>query len=170
VSCESESLQAAQGRFPLATLKKEGVDALLVTGDAGCARDLAREVAHFREPWPLALAFDASEAYGTLAGSAFVPQVGSYPERSPTAGWYEALGHDAGLLAIRALDALPRTGIVRGDDVEALRATARDSLARASAELWTSAARGFGGARVLPRELVVRAPAPTRPTLTPARR
>jgi hypothetical protein len=168
VSCDSEALQAGQGRFPLAALKKEGTDSLLVTGDAACARDLAREVAQLREPWPLALAFDASEAYGTLGTSAFVPQAGSYPDASPTAGWYEALGHDAGVLAIRALEALPQSGIARGDDVETLRAKVRDALARASAELWTSAARGFSGARVLPRDVVVRAPTAPRATLPPA--
>jgi len=161
VSCDSESPAAGQGRFPLAAMKKEGVDALLVTGDAACARDLARELAQAREPWPLALAFDASEAYGTLGGVAFVPQAGTYPDGAPTAGWYEALGHDAGVLAMRALEALPQSGIARGDDVEALRAKARDALASASADLWTSAARGFGGARLLPRDLVVRAPTPS---------
>jgi hypothetical protein len=170
VSCDSEAVQAGQGRFPLAALKKEGVDALLVTGDAACARDLARELAYLREPWPLALAFDASEAYATLSGSAFVPQAGSYPDASPTAGWYEALGHDAAVLATRALEALPESGIARGDDVETLRAKVRDALARARAELWTSSARGFDGARLLPRELVVRAPAPRSAILSPATR
>lgn len=160
VSCGSEATVAGQGRFPLAALKKEGVDSLLVTGDAACARELSREVAQLREPWPLALAFDASEAYPSLGGAAFVPQAGSYPDSSPTAGWYEALGHDAGVLAARALQELPESGIARGEDVEALRTKARDALARARAELWTSAASGFDGARLLPRELVVRAPAP----------
>jgi hypothetical protein len=170
VSCDSEAVQAGQGRFPLAALKKEGVDSLLVTGDAACARDLARELAHLREPWPLALAFDASEAYGTLSGSAFVPQSGAYPDAAPTAGWYEALGHDAAVLATRALEALPESGIARGGDVETLRAKVRDALARARAELWTSSARGFDGARLLPRDLVVRAPASRPHTLSPATR
>ena len=109
VSCSSEATVAGQGRFPLAALKKEGADSLLVTGDAACARDLAREVAQLREPWPLALAFDASEAYRSLGGTAFVPQAGSYPDSSPTAGWYEALGHDAGV-SPRASQALPESG------------------------------------------------------------
>lgn len=161
VSCDSEAPAAGQGRFPLAALKKEGVNALLVTGDADCARDLAQELARAREPWPLALALDASGAYGTLGASAFVPQAGKYPDVAAPSGWYEALGHDAGMLAMRALQALPESGVARGDDVEALRAKARDALAAASAELWTSAQSGFGGGRLLPRDLVVRAPTPT---------
>jgi hypothetical protein len=45
--------------------------------------------------------------------------------------------------------------LVRGDPVEALHEKARDALATAEAALWTSEARGFGTARVLPRKLGV---------------
>jgi hypothetical protein len=80
---------------------------------------------------------------------------GGYPDNAPHGGWYEALGHDAALLAARALEALPREGLVRGGSVEVLHEKARDALARAEAALWTSEARGFGNARVLPRKLGV---------------
>ena len=129
--------------------------ALLVLGDADCARDLAGEVKSAGERWVLALGLDASLAYGTLGVPTLAPAAGTYPANAPPGGWYEALGHDAGLLAARALEALPPAGVVRGDEVEALHDKARDALAIADAELWTSKARSFGGGRSLPRELGV---------------
>jgi hypothetical protein len=159
VPCDAEA--AGPGpRFPVASWRKDGIQALLVTGDAGCARDLAHELGGSREKWPLALGLDASEAFAGLGAQALTLKAGAFPEAAAGAGWYEALGHDAGVLAARALQALPEAGVARGESVRALHEKARDALANAEAELWTSQARGFGGARELPRQLGVTAEPP----------
>jgi hypothetical protein len=131
------------------------VDGLLVSGDAECATELARELAAARLAWPLGLGLDAGRTYATLGRPAFVVKAGKFPDDVGDSGWYEALGHDAGVLSARALEALPLAGVARGEDVGALRERAREGLERAEADLKTSAARGFGGARVLPREVSV---------------
>src|SRR5262249_29634745 len=142
-------------RFPLAGWRKAGVDALLVTGDADCARDLASELRSTHERPLLGLGLDSSEAYATLGVPSLAPHAGSYPERAPAGGWYEALGHDVAVLAAQALGALPERGSARAEEASALHQKARDALASVEVELWTSSARGFGGGRALPRELGV---------------
>jgi hypothetical protein len=153
--CEIEPDVPGRARFPLATWKKSGVDALLVLGDVDCARDLASEVKASRERLMLGLGLDASLAYATLGVPTVAPSAGGYPANAPAGGWYEAVGHDAAVLAARALEALPPSVAARREEVTALHEKARDALASAQGELWTSAARGFGGARSLPRELDV---------------
>jgi hypothetical protein len=160
--CDVEAPGAGRPRFPHASWRKAGVEALLVTGDAECAADLARELAAARLAWPLGLGLDAGRAYATLGRPAFVVKTGKFPDQLGESGWYEALGHDAGVLSARALEALPLAGVAHGEDVEALRERARGALERAEADLQTSTARGFGGARVLPRELSVIQGGPTR--------
>ncbi|HVR19115.1 MAG TPA: hypothetical protein VMS65_05455 [Polyangiaceae bacterium] len=154
-SCDSETLASGEPRFPLGEFRKRSVGALVVTGDAHCARDLALEIRARKASFLLGLALEASETYATLGVPSLVVTAGGYPAKAPAAGWYEALGHDAALLAARALEALPADGLVRGGSVELLHEKARDALTVAEAELWTSEARGFAGARVLPRKLGV---------------
>jgi hypothetical protein len=153
--CDVDAPGPGRPRFPHAAWRKAGVDGLLVTGDAECATELARELAAARLGWPLGLGLDAAHAYATLGRPTLVPKSGRFPDQVGEDGWYAALGHDAGVLAARALEALPSQGVARGEDVGALRERARGALERAEAELFTSTARGFGGARVLPRELSV---------------
>lgn len=155
VPCDVESPGPGKPRFPVAAWRKQGVQGLLVAGDSGCARDLAQEVHAAGERFPLALGLDATDALSALGASAFTLKAGAFPEAAAGAGWYEALGHDAAVLAARALQALPEAGVARGDGVRALREKCRDALSHAEAELWTSQAHGFGGARELPRELGV---------------
>jgi hypothetical protein len=155
VACEPDTPAFGGPRFPLRELQKNGVSGLIVTGDAPCARDLAGEMKGAKSSLLVALGLEASETYSTLGVSTLVVSSGGYPEKAPHGGWYEALGHDAALLAARALESLPPEGLVRGGSVEVLHEKARDALSRAEAALWTSAARGFAGARVLPRKLGV---------------
>jgi hypothetical protein len=154
-SCNIEPTSPGKPRFPLAAWKKDGVDALLVLGDADCARDVASEVATARQKLVLGLGLDAGGVAQTLGVPTLTPSAGAYPEKTPSAGWYEALGHDAALLAARALQALPSEGVARSADVDALHGKARDALATAQADLWTTTHRGFDGARVLSRELTI---------------
>ncbi len=153
--CDVEPDAPGRPRFPLGTWRKSGVDALLVLGDVDCARDLAAEVKSSREPLMLALGLDASPVYATLGLPTLAPAAGPYPANAPAGGWYEALGHDAAVLAARALEALPPAVVARREEVAALHEKARAALAAAQGELWTSAARGFAGSRSLPRELSV---------------
>jgi hypothetical protein len=153
--CDAEAPGPGRPRFPHAAWRKSGVDGLFITGDADCAKELARELAAEKLGWPLGLGLDAGQAYATLGRPTFVMKSGRYPEETGDADWYEALGRDAGVLAARALEALPLEGVARGEDVGALRERARGALARAETNLDTTTARGFGGGRVLPRELAV---------------
>ena len=154
-SCDVEPEAPGKPRFPLASWRKSGVDALLVLGDADCARDVAGEVQSGHEHLMLALGLDASLAYATLGIPTLSPQCGNYPANAPSGGWYEALGHDAGLLAAHALEALPSAGVAKRAEVDALHEKARDALAGVDAELWTSDKRGFALGRTLPRQLEV---------------
>ena len=153
--CDVEAEAPGRPRFPLATWKRTGVDALLLSGDVDCARDLAAELRAARDRTMLALGLDASAAYATLGVPTLAPTAGTYPTNAPAGGWYEALGHDAAVLAARALEALPAAGVARSNEVEALHEKVRDSLATTQGELWTSAEHGFAGGRSLPRTLGV---------------
>ncbi len=155
VACEPDTPAFGAPRFPLREFQKNGVTGLVVAADAPCARDLAGEVRSAKSSLLVALGLEASETYATLGVATLVVSAGGYPANAPQGGWYEALGHDAALLAARALESLPPEGLVRGGSVEVLHEKARDALARAEAALWTSEARGFAGARVLPRKLGV---------------
>jgi len=160
-SCSVEPTIPGKPRFPLATWKHDRVDALLLLGDADCARDVAAELVTARERLVLALGLDAGGVGATLGVPTLTPGAGKYPANTPAGGWYEALGHDAAVLAARALAALPSEGVARQADVAALHAKARDALATVEAELWTSDDKGFGGARVLGRELTIVSGGPT---------
>ena len=70
--------------------------------------------------------------------------------------WWAGLGHDAAVLARAGVQALPERGTEDPKEVSERRALAAQALAAAQADLWTTAARGFGGARVLPRSVVIR--------------
>jgi hypothetical protein len=70
--------------------------------------------------------------------------------------WWAGLGHDAAVLAWAGVQALPERGTEDPKEVAERRALAAQALGAAQADLWTTAARGFGGARVLPRSVVIR--------------
>jgi hypothetical protein len=70
--------------------------------------------------------------------------------------WWAGLGHDAAVLARAGVQALPERGTEDPREVSERRLLAAQALAAAQADLWTTAARGFGGARVLPRSVVIR--------------
>jgi hypothetical protein len=154
-ACDAETHASGGPRFPLGDFEKRGISGLLVTGDVSCARDLAAEVRARKRPFVLGLSLEASETHATLGVPALTISTGGYPQNAPPGGWYEAIGHDAALLAARALEALPKDGLVRGESVELLHEKTRNALAVAEAELWTSDARGFAKGRVLPRKLGV---------------
>ncbi|WP_104986030.1 hypothetical protein [Sorangium cellulosum] len=67
--------------------------------------------------------------------------------------YWAALGHDAGVLAWAGVRSLPKTGTEDPAEVKARRLAAATAIGNAKAELWTTSAPGFGGGRVLPREI-----------------
>ena len=70
--------------------------------------------------------------------------------------FWAGLGHDAAVLAWMCVQALPERATEDPSEVAARRAQTAQALAAAQAELWTSEARGFNGARELPRMIGVR--------------
>ncbi len=145
-------------------LKTAGADALVLDGGATCAADAAGAL-----PGGLAVAFGldagAVERAGLFASSGIFPDPGGFDDpllaawRAQGRGspsWWTGLGHDAGVLARAAVVALPEDV----DDQQAAAAAARKgaairALASAEGTLWTTAARGFGGQRVLARDITV---------------
>ncbi len=69
--------------------------------------------------------------------------------------YWAGMGHDAGLLAWGGVRELPARSTEDPAEVRALRRGARDALARAQGDLWTTEARGFDGARRIKRTVVV---------------
>ncbi|HWL86542.1 MAG TPA: hypothetical protein VNO21_12110, partial [Polyangiaceae bacterium] len=61
------------------------------------------------------------------------------------ATWFAAIGHDAAMLARRALSSLPTTTTTNADEVTARREAARTALESARAPLWTSDEPGLQG-------------------------
>ena len=109
--------------------------------------------------------------YSVLPVGSLIAEAGIYPidpaHLSPAAvpwvkehagppSWWAGLGHDAAVLARAGVQALPERGTEDPKEVAERRSLAAQSLAAAQADLWTTAARGFGGARVLPRSVVIR--------------
>ena len=154
---------ACGGLLETRALRSAAVQGLAVNGDAFCAERalLAAQTLHLQ----LAFGFDAVPAAGP---GGFVATAGGYPfvadapggpiqawmsARSMPPGWWSALGRDAAVLAWAGVRGLPAAGTEDPAEVRARRLSAAAAVARAEAELWTTGARGFGGARVLPREI-----------------
>jgi len=104
---------------------------------------------------------------GTLAAVAGVYPVDPRATQNPSLqawlkvhpdppSFWAGLGRDAAVLAWIGVQVLPTEGTKDPKEVKARREKAAQALAEASGELWTSEAKGFGGARVLPRTIAVR--------------
>jgi hypothetical protein len=76
----------------------------------------------------------------------------------PPIGWYEALGHDAAVLAKGALEGFPDGRVDDERAVRELHARAEHALNTAEATLWTSDSRRFSDAHVLNRTLRIVSP------------
>ena len=148
---------------PLDFLRTARARALIVDGDAACARDL-RE----RGATDLLVAFglDARDTGPGLHASA--GWIGARVERGSgpldawrasgrrEPGWWTGLGHDAGAVAKIAVESIPEGLADEASSSSSERAEALSrGIARADAALWTTEARGFTGARVLPRAIEV---------------
>jgi hypothetical protein len=145
-------------------------DAVVITGDARCAREVALEAASSGFRPTLVLALEGAEAREGLLGLPAVgigagrfplglsPEEGSgraaLPHFRSAPTWYAALGRDAALLAAGALAELPAEDVDDAAAVERRHEKAREALGRVRAPLWTTDARGFEGKLVVERVLV----------------
>ncbi len=138
----------------------------VVDGDADCVRAVAgATTAGYR------FAFGQDAYNVALPPGALLLTAGKYPipttslqepwllawsrfRPAPPTFW-SGLGRDAGVLAWAGVQALPPTGTEDPKLVRERRKLARDTLAAATIDLWTTEARGFEGRRVLPRRLGV---------------
>jgi hypothetical protein len=150
-----------------ASWKPLGVSGVVLAAQPDCAR--AALVAAAPERLRFAAGFE-SDAGGlppgslvTTAGLFPIPLGGKPPalaawlkEHATPPSWWVALGHDAAVLAYAGVQALPQQGTEEPREVAERRAWAASALASAQAELWTTEAKGFGGARTLPRTVGVR--------------
>jgi ABC-type sugar transport system substrate-binding protein len=156
--------------FDVAAWKSAGVNGVVFDGDAECSRAVAAAVSPLRQA-RLAFSYDALPAQAPLPANALVLSAGYFPlvagatsapwlkvwqtQRLTPPSFWAALGRDAGVLAWEGVEALPAQGTEDPKEIQIRRVAARDALAAATAELWTTEARGFAGARVLPRRLGV---------------
>ncbi len=143
-----------------------GAAGVVLSAEHACARDAIAAAA------PLKLRFAGgfeAAALALPAGSVIAaagvfpfgptppPRVEAWLRTHPgPPSWWAALGHDAAVLAWAGVQVLPAQGTEEPGEVEARRAQAAAALAAAQADLWTTEARGFHGARTLPRTLGVR--------------
>lgn len=92
--------------------------------------------------------------YPVVQRSAQEPQLLAWQKEKRAAPvFWSALGRDAAVLAWQGVAALPAQGTEDPKEVQARRISARDALERATADLWTTEARGFEGSRVAPKRL-----------------
>jgi hypothetical protein len=143
------------GLDPMA--KREGVDALVVLGNADCTRELSRELGVGRVR--LGLGLDTSELFASMRSDPALLAVGAgrFPQGlsdSPPS-WYEALGHDVAELVRTALNDFPTERVDDTRSVSGLHQRAQAALLGAEADLWTTERRGFGGARRMARAWTV---------------
>jgi hypothetical protein len=173
VACEKDSTTAVEQRFPVQTWRHDRIDALVLSGDAVCAREAVSELARAGAKPLLAFGLECAELISELATAQprFAVGAGKFPlrpadksadglqrwlERTGRApSWAAALGHDAALLASAAIADFALERVDDAREVAALHRRAQQKLARARAELWTSEKKGFEGGRRLERKLRV---------------
>lgn len=156
-------------RFPVAAWRTARIDGVLVSADATCAVDLARALRAARLSPTVALGLEASrDARAGVARRALFVASGRYPfapDDAVAVAWRarhaalpsfrEASAHDAAALAAAALAEVPERTTRATPDVAAHHRAVASALATAVADLWTTASRGFGGARELARPISV---------------
>jgi len=170
-ACDGVAETAGGPRFSVQQWRHNRVTGVLVLGSAACASDVARDLRRVPAFAPvLALGLEASEfVFASDAPSVrFAIGAGSFPSATrpgaelnaalPPLDWYEALGHDAALLAKGALEGFPDGRVDEEHAVHELHARAQRALASVQVPLWTSEARGFSRGHALSRALTIVSP------------
>lgn len=165
--CDAVASSAGGPRFPVRDWKRANADVLVLLGDADCTRDAVLEAKGFGLSLPLVLGLESADT-GDLPGRKVAIAAGRFPfaahelradERAwverwgGAPSWYEVLGHDAALLVASALATFPLGHVEEASKVEELHRRARDGLAAAQADLWSTGAPGFNGHAALDRTL-----------------
>ncbi|MBW2454064.1 MAG: hypothetical protein JRI68_06125 [Deltaproteobacteria bacterium] len=147
-----------------AELRAEQVGALVVYDGAFCNREVWELAEALRVPVGIGL---GAPALGKVPGSVRRLAVGVFPvdperldprlsgwigSRRGVPSWWAALGRDAAVLAWSAVQDLEEAA-TEDLEVRARRVEATSALATARAPLWTSASRGFGSDRRIPRSV-----------------
>ncbi|WP_437733377.1 hypothetical protein [Sorangium sp. So ce1335] len=170
------------GSFDPRALRTLGIRGLILAGDAPCAEQALR-AAPRAATIALGFEAAISPPPGSLVATAGLfpfaaapagaprPPAADAPGATPDApgasaalsawlanhpgppGFWAALGRDAGVLAWAGVQKLPKTGTEDPAEVKARRLAAASAVSRASVALWTTSTTGFGGKRVLPREV-----------------
>jgi hypothetical protein len=168
--CASAPAKAGEARFAFARWRAAGVSAVAVEGPAWCAADVLDEIGRERPRPAVVLGIETFgvEIPAGLGAPVLVARAGllgpdAFGPRCPPPlaawraahgrlpGWFAALARDAALLARRAVEGLPADTSAEPREVAARRARALRALESAQADLLTTTARGFGGARAMPR-------------------
>jgi len=170
-SCDGVAETAGGPRFSVQQWRHNRVSAVLVLGSAACASEVTRDLRRVAGFAPeLALGLEAAEyVFASDAPSVrFALGAGSFPNATrpgseenlalPALDWYEALGHDAALLAKGALEGFPNGRVDEEHAVHELHARAQGALASVQVPLWTSEARGFSQGHSLSRTLTIVSP------------
>ncbi|MCA9590420.1 MAG: hypothetical protein KC657_34190 [Myxococcales bacterium] len=183
VRCDVPLTEAGKSRFPLDIWRKSGATAWTVSGSRSCARDLVRDLGRARleaadrgKPHVVGLTLEAGLPHREIAagittlsvGAGIVPLASDAAEEERDEevrrhmqafgvrpSYWTALGRDAGVLARKALAALPTTTTADAAEVTKRRDVAAAGLLSARARMWTSEAQGIGGDRRLSRSLKV---------------
>ncbi len=155
------------GTFDPRALRPPAIRGVILAGDAPCAEQALRAAPR---TVTIALGFEAAvpPPPGSLVATAGLFPFVAAPSGAPAAlgvwlathpsppSFWAALGRDAGVLAWAGVQRLPKTGTEDPAEVKARRLAATSAVSRATAELWTTTATGFGGKRVLPRGVAYR--------------
>lgn len=165
--------RAGAPQFPVQEWKSSGIRTILLMTGPDCAREVIRETDRFGFRPLFGLGLDAADITndGSAAQLMFIAaghfpngsgpkdleQFVSHRGRRPT--WYEALGHDAGVVARAALSALPNFNSSDAREVARFHERVQVQLANigvsraAGLGLWTSKTASFDSNRALARSL-----------------
>jgi hypothetical protein len=167
-ACGSIPQLPGQSRFPLEDWRMRRVDLVVLLGSPSCSRDAIGELRRSGLRPRLLFGLESGEVANDISWSAtrLALRTGDFPDftqerhpdgRMPGMGrtsWYELLGQDAARLGRAALSILP--GDQMADEptrVNDLHQQVTRALAMAEANLSTSQGTGFGGGRVLQRDI-----------------
>jgi hypothetical protein len=159
VSCDTPAVRAGEPRFPIEPWASDKTREWVVSGSPECAADLLGELTAARAHGVLALTLEAASLPHATGLHVISAHAGVVPEADPhdpraeelgrftsalgPAGWWTALGRDAGTLVRTALVSLPTDAVREPTAVSNRRVLARSSLASARARLWTSESSGW---------------------------
>ncbi|MBI2394607.1 MAG: hypothetical protein HYV09_33870 [Deltaproteobacteria bacterium] len=181
--CDAQPKLAGASTFPVAAWRAKKVSAVVVLGDARCARRVADEIVATTPPWrptlivapsALELAHVTLPLPRTIVGVGLLPADDAAPgplralwkDQGGPVGLWNALGHDAAALAAAALpgDLTPATDTAA---MQKARATTLARLRAAKTDLWTSTAKGPDGSGAVAQQTRVRT-VPAGSSVTPA--